>query len=228
MLQDSLLNLVLNARDACGSRGRVTLTVRPVQETWLEFTVGDTGPGFSPEALDHALDPFFTTKGGEGSGLGLSMVYDMTKLAGGRIILGNTDAGGRVTLRLPLRPAGDARPPGLVLLVEDSPDLRSALRDMLRGAGHSVIEAASVAEAADILADLPEISAILSDIVLEGSATGIDLARLPRPGDCPLVLMTSLPPDDPLHRAAADVAPVLRKPFTAAQLDAALSTGDRP
>lgn len=228
MLQDSLLNLVLNARDACGSRGRVTLTVRPVQETWLEFTVGDTGPGFSPEALDHALDPFFTTKGGEGSGLGLSMVYDMTKLAGGRIMLGNTDAGGCVTLRLPLRPAGDARPPGLVLLVEDSPDLRSALRDMLRGAGHSVIEAASVAEAADILADLPEISAILSDIVLEGSATGIDLARLPRPGDCPLVLMTSLPPDDPLHRAAADVAPVLRKPFTAAQLDAALSTGDRP
>jgi len=228
MLQDSLLNLVLNARDACGSRGRVTLTVRPVQETWLEFSVTDTGPGFSSEALEHALDPFFTTKGGEGSGLGLSMVYDMTKLAGGRVLLGNTDAGGRVTLRLPLRPAGDARPPGLVLLVEDSPDLRSALRDMLRGAGHSVIEATSVPEAAAIFADLPEISAILSDIVLEGSETGIDLARLPRPGDCPLVLMTSLPPEDPLHRAAADVAPVLRKPFTAAQLDAALSAGGRP
>ncbi|MFB9148262.1 hybrid sensor histidine kinase/response regulator [Roseovarius ramblicola] len=228
MLQDSLLNLVLNARDACGSRGRVTLTVRPVQETWLEFSVTDTGPGFSAQALEHALDPFFTTKGGEGSGLGLSMVYDMTKLAGGRIILGNTGSGGRVALRLPLRPAGDARPPGLVLLVEDSPDLRSALRDMLRGAGHSVIEAASVPEAAAILADLPGITAILSDIVLEGSATGIDLAALPRPGDCPLVLMTSLPPDDPLHRAAAGVAPVLRKPFTAAQLDAALSAGDRP
>ena len=228
MLQDSLLNLVLNARDACGSRGRVTLTVRPVQETWLEFSVTDTGPGFSSEALEHALDPFFTTKGGEGSGLGLSMVYDMTKLAGGRVLLGNTDTGGRVTLRLPLRPAGDARPPGLVLLVEDSPDLRSALRDMLRGAGHSVIEATSVPEAAAIFADLPEISAILSDIVLEGSETGIDLARLPRPGDCPLVLMTSLPPEDPLHRAAADVAPVLRKPFTAAQLDAALSAGGRP
>jgi len=228
MLQDSLLNLVLNARDACGSRGRVTLTVRQVQETWLEFSVTDTGPGFSSEALEHALDPFFTTKGGEGSGLGLSMVYDMTKLAGGRVLLGNTDTGGRVTLRLPLRPAGDARPPGLVLLVEDSPDLRSALRDMLRGAGHSVIEATSVPEAAAIFADLPEISAILSDIVLEGSETGIDLARLPRPGDCPLVLMTSLPPEDPLHRAAADVAPVLRKPFTAAQLDAALSAGGRP
>jgi signal transduction histidine kinase/CheY-like chemotaxis protein len=228
MLQDSLLNLILNARDACAPTGRITLSVRPLQETWLEFSVADTGPGFSAEALEHALDPFFTTKGGEGSGLGLSMVYDMTKLAGGRIVLGNTGTGGQVVLRLPLRPAGDARAPGLVLLVEDSPDLRSTLRDMLRGAGHSVIEAASVDEAADLLADLPEISAVLSDIVLEGNRTGLDLMSVPRPADCPLVLMTSLPPDDPLHRAAADAVPVLRKPFTAAQLDAALGSGDRP
>jgi len=227
MLQDSLLNLILNARDACGRSGQITLTARTIQDTWLEFVLDDTGPGFSPEAMDHALDPFFTTKGGEGSGLGLSMVYDMTKLAGGRIILGNTDTGGRVALRLPLRPAGDARPPGLVLLVEDSPDLRSALRDMLRGAGHSVIEATSVEEATTLIAQLPEISAVLSDIVLEGDRTGLDLAEVPRGPDCPLVLMTSLPPDDPLHRAAAARVPVLRKPFTAAQLDAALTAGDR-
>ncbi len=228
MLQDSLLNLILNARDACGSSGEITLTARALQDIWLEFVLDDTGPGFSPEAIRHALDPFFTTKGGEGSGLGLSMVYDMTKLAGGRIILGNTDTGGRVALRLPLRPAGDARPPGLVLLVEDSPDLRSALRDMLRGAGHSVIEATSVEEATTLIAELPEISAVLSDIVLEGDRTGLDLADVPRGPDCPLVLMTSLPPDDPLHRAAAARVPVLRKPFTAAQLDAALTAGDRP
>jgi len=228
MLQDSLLNLVLNARDACSGSGTITLTARPLQDTWLEIAVDDTGPGFSPEALKHALDPFFTTKGGEGSGLGLPMVYDMTKLAGGRILIGNTDTGGRVALRLPLRRAAAARPPGLVLLVEDSPDLRSTLRDMLRGTGHSVIEAASVDEAAALIADLPEISAVLSDIVLEGTRTGIDLARLPRRGDCALVLMTSLPQDDPLHRQAAELAAVLRKPFTAAQLDAALNTGAHP
>ncbi|MAU52758.1 MAG: hybrid sensor histidine kinase/response regulator [Roseovarius sp.] len=229
MLQDSLLNLILNARDACAPAGEIALSVRPLQDTWLEFAVRDSGPGFSEEALQHALDPFFTTKGGEGSGLGLSMVYDMTKLAGGRILLGNSaEGGGQVILRLPLRPAGYARPPGLVLLVEDSPDLRSALRDMLRGAGHSVIEAASVGEATALLTDLPEISAVLSDVVLEGARTGIELANLPRPKGCALVLMTSLPPEDPLHRAAATAAPVLRKPFTAAQLDAALTAGDRP
>ncbi len=228
MLQDSLLNLLLNARDACGSRGAITLTATPLQDTWLEFAVTDTGPGFTPEALVHALDPFFTTKGGEGSGLGLSMVYDMTKLAGGRITLGNTDAGGRVALRLPLRAAGTTRPPGLVLLVEDSPDLRSTLRDMLRSAGHSVIEATSVDEAEALIAELPEISAVLSDIVLEGGKTGLDLAALPRHANCPLVLMNSLPPDDPLHRAATSAGPVLRKPFTATQLDAALNTGDTP
>ena len=228
LLQDSLLNLLINARDACGAAGEITLTVDTVQDTWLDFTVADTGPGFGEEALAHALDPFFTTKGGEGSGLGLSMVYDMTKLAGGRITLGNADGGGRVTLRLPLHHAGEARPPGLVLLVEDSPDLRRTLRDMLRGAGHTVIEAASATEAAGLLVDLPEISAVLSDIELEGCGTGLDIARAPRAAGCALVLMTSLPPEDRRHRAAASLAPVLRKPFTAAQLHAALGAGDAP
>ena len=225
MLQDSLLNLVINARDACGSSGEITLTARTVQDTWIEFTVTDTGPGFSDQALKHALDPFFTTKGGEGSGLGLSMVYDMTKLAGGRVHLSNTDTGGRVALSLPLRPVNRLASPGLILLVEDSPDLRSTVRDMLRDAGHSVIEAASVDEALTLLPDLPEISALLSDISLEGDKTGLDLLDGLPPGHCPTYLMTSLPPDDPLHRAAAARVPVLRKPFTAAQLHAIFNAG---
>ncbi len=225
MLQDSLLNLVLNARDACGEAGRITLSARSLRDTWLEFTVTDTGPGFSVQALEHALEPFFTTKGGEGSGLGLAMVYDMTKLAGGRVRLSNTDHGGRVTIRLPLRRAEEGAAPGLVLLVEDSPDLRGAIRDMLRAAGHSVVEAAGVAEALALVRELPEISAILSDISLGGGETGLDLLDALPPGHCPACLMTSLPPDDPLHRAAAARAPVLRKPFSAAELAALLVTG---
>ena len=224
MLQDSLINLILNARDACGQAGRIALTVAPIRDTWLDFTVEDSGPGFSPAALERAFDPFFTTKGGEGSGLGLAMVYDMTKLAGGRVRIGNGERGGRVTLRLPLRAAGVAVTPRLVLLVEDSPDLRDTIRDMLRDAGHSVIEAASVAEARALLADVPEISAILSDISLEGGETGLDLFDTLPPGHCPACLMTSLPPDDPLHRAARFRTPVLRKPFSATDLAAALAS----
>ncbi|WP_306113103.1 MULTISPECIES: PAS-domain containing protein [unclassified Roseovarius] len=225
MLQDSLLNLVLNARDACGPSGTITLSVRPVQDTWLEFSVADTGPGFSERALDRALEPFFTTKGDDGSGLGLVMVYDMTQMAGGRMDLSNTEQGARVALQLPLRPADATLHPGMVLLVEDSPDLRLTVRDMLREAGHTVVEATSVAEALTLLVELPEISALLSDITLEGEQTGLDLIEALPDGRCPAFLMTSLPPDDPLHRRALSLAPVLRKPFSDAQLTAFLSQG---
>ena len=228
MLQDSLINLVLNARDACGQTGQITLSAQTVQDTWIEFSVNDTGPGFSDTALARAFEPFFTTKGGEGSGLGLVMVYDMTKLAFGRVHVSNTDTGGRVSLRLPLRNAGVAPIPGLVLLVEDSPDLRDTIRDMLRQSGHSVVEAASAPEALALIAELPEIALLLSDISLEGGQTGLDLLQgLPR-GHCPARLMTSLPPEDPLYKAASALAPVLRKPFTASQLTAFISAEATP
>ena len=161
------------------------LSARCLRDTWLEFTVTDTGPGFSEQALEHALEPFFTTKGGEGSGLGLAMVYDMTKLAGGRVQLSNTDSGGRVTIRLPLRRAKGGAAPGLVLLVEDSPDLRGTIRDMLRADGHSVVEAASATEALALFRELPEISAILSDISLDGGETGLDPAGRAAAGALP-------------------------------------------
>ena len=102
MLQDSLLNLILNARDAAPKGTTITLTARALRDTWLELEIADKGVGFSKQALDQALQPFFTTKGGEGSGLGLAMVYDMTKLAGGDLRLFNKE-GAHVVVRLPLR-----------------------------------------------------------------------------------------------------------------------------
>ncbi|MDX1781683.1 MAG: PAS-domain containing protein [Thalassovita sp.] len=222
MLQDSLLNLILNSRDSCGTSGQISLTVAPVQNLWAEFIIDDNGPGFSDAALEHALEPFFTTKGGEGSGLGLSMVYDMTKLAGGRIRISNTETGGRVTIRLPLQPAPPPLQPGLVLLVEDSPELRETVRAMLTATGNTVIEAESVDEALSLLEGLPDIKRILSDITLAGEKSGLDLlAELP-PGHPPLSLMTSLPPDHPLYQTASTRVPLLRKPFTQSQLTAFL------
>jgi CheY-like chemotaxis protein len=111
----------------------------------------------------------------------------------------------------------------LVLLVEDADDLRALVRDMLMGMGHSVIEASSADEATALLADLPDISLVLSDIQLMGEATGLDLAQRLGPDAPPMVLMTSLPADDPLFLKAQTLAPVLRKPFDVKDLTALIT-----
>ena len=221
MLQDALVNLLLNARDACGPSGQITISAHVVGQTWLEFAVSDTGPGFSTDALTRATQPFFTTKGGEGSGLGLSMVYDMVKLAGGDLNLANTATGAVVTIRLPYRPAPQATG-GLALLVEDSETLRPLFRDMLMELGFSVIEAASAEEAAALAADLPDIALVLSDIQLQGETSGVDLLDRLKGTVPACVAITSLPESDPLHRAAAALGPVLKKPFGADRLAALL------
>ena len=225
-LQDSLLNLILNARDAIGDGpGRIAVDLQPRGGQWLEITVSDTGPGFTPEALEQALDPFYTTKrDGAGSGLGLSTVYDFAQLSGGQVKIANAPEGGaRVTLRLPLRKAAPVPAPTpaerLVLLVEDDADLRATLREMLCDMGHAVIEAAS-ADEAEALAALPGVALVLSDITLEGDRTGLDLAcALADRGGAPrVVLMTSLPPGNPLRDAAEAAFPLIAKPFSAETL----------
>ncbi len=222
-LQDMLLNLILNARDAIGmGPGIITLTAQALRGTWIEVIVTDTGPGFTSEALEHALEPFFSTKGGEGTGLGLSMVFDQTKLAGGQMWLANHANGAEVTLRLPLRLADTQPTPRLVLLVEDTDEIRENVREMLIGFGHQVIEATS-AEEALFLAGIDGIGLILSDINLKGGMSGNSLLeRLRNAGaTAPACLMTSLPPNDP--RRTNSRFPTISKPFTQGELAAFLA-----
>jgi len=221
-LQDSLLNLILNAKDAIGAQaGKITITTKTVRDTWLEIIISDTGNGFSEKALDCALDPFFTTKGGEGSGLGLSIVYDLTKLAGGDLKLSNGADGAVISLRLPLRFANLETTPKLVLLVEDSDDIRAAVREMLTGMGHRVIEAAT-AEEGSALAMLEGVNFVLSDISLIGTTTGVQMIdALKQSGlKATTCLMTSLPPNDPVRCDAEARYPLISKPFTATDLAA--------
>ncbi|MDZ4136618.1 MAG: response regulator, partial [Paracoccaceae bacterium] len=229
-LQDALVNLVLNARDAIGARGgTIRLTARSLRDTWLEIVVEDDGPGFSDAALARGLDPFFTTKGGAGSGLGLSMVYDQITLSGGTLRLANRAAGGGlVVLRLPLHPISTPTAPRLVLLVEDQPEIREAVREILRNMGHAVIEAASGPEALT-LADLPDIGFILSDIGLPGPLSGVDLAETltARGHPARIALMTSLPAADPLRARGAARFAVIAKPFDAGALAALLAQEPR-
>lgn len=213
-LQDSLLNLILNANAAIAGPGEITLTASTGEE-WITLAVSDTGPGFSPEALQRATEPFFSTKKGQGSGLGLAMVYDQTKLMDGVLRLENTATGARVVLRLPRRQAARQ----MVLLIEDDDAIRADIREMLTGLGHAVIEAESLTEAR-AMTDLPGLTMILSDIQL-GDGLGLDLAA-----PLPTVLMTSLPPGDPLRARAR--GPVLTKPFPPARLAAALADAKAP
>ena len=129
-----------------------------------------------------------------------------------------------MTLRLPLRKAG-ASPaePLLVLLVEDTEEIRTDVREMLRDLGHSVVEAASAEEAAELV-DLPGLDLILSDIGLPGGINGVDFAQglINRGHPARVVLMTSLPPGDALRVRAGSI-PVLTKPFAAAELAAFLA-----
>ncbi|MBZ0128264.1 MAG: PAS-domain containing protein [Rhodobacteraceae bacterium] len=230
-LQDSLLNLVLNARDAIADSaeagGVIDIRARNIRDLWLEFTVTDTGPGFTGDALQHALDPFYTTKRNEsGSGLGLSMVYDFAQLSGGHLKIANRDCGGAsVELRLPVKWGAQSAEPRLVLLVEDDPDIRANIRAMLRDLGHAVIESTN-ADEAEALADIPGIDMVLSDITLDGSRTGLDLALAlaERPSPPRLFMMTSLPPANPLRVRAAASFPLIAKPFSPPELAQILAT----
>lgn len=229
LLQDGLLNLILNARDAIGdASGLITVSVKPIENIWLQLSIIDNGPGFSETALAHAIEPFFSTKKhDEGTGLGLSMVYDFAQLSGGTLHFANGQNGGaEVRLRLPLKLALGERRRRFVLLVEDNSDIRTATRKMLRDAGHTVIEATS-ADEAEKLAAIPGLDTLLSDISIEGSRNGLDLARTiqQRDKNIGIVLMTSLPPDNPTRQAAEAEFPLLPKPFDRAALDHVLEVG---
>ncbi len=220
-LQDAMINMILNARDAIDGTGEITLTARKRGNTWLEIQATDTGTGFSAEALECALDPFFTTKDKDGSGLGLTMIYDFAQLSGGRVRIANGKRGARVTVQLPLRPAQTVQKPGLVLLVEDIPEIRESVRNMLRDLGHTVLEADNSTEAL-ALSQVPGISHVLSDIMLNDGTTGTDLmTRMQANGlNVPATLMTGLPRSDPNRQAAEARFRVLSKPFSPAQLAA--------
>lgn len=219
-VQDGLLNLIINARDAIGDTGHIHLSARLRGTVWIEFIVTDTGAGFTEKALQSALDPFFTTKAAEGSGLGLTMVYDFAQMSGGRVRIKNQPAGGaEVTIQLPLRFGTKTTDPGMVLLVEDREDLRLQTREMLREMGHSVIETDN-AEEALTLVQIPGISHVLTDIMLGDGMNGFDMARnlLTTGHNMPVIMMTGLPADDPIHQQASAQFPLLRKPFAAPQL----------
>ncbi len=204
-LENALVNLAFNARDAMPAGGQVEFHLRrihadqadgfdePVQDgDYIEIQVRDTGEGFSDDALAQAFEPFFTTKRvGKGSGLGLSMVYGFIKQSRGYIgIVNRPEGGASVSLLLPVKaadmPIPDAAESGfsapeapqnqLLLLVEDDRDVRAVIRDQLIALGHTLLEASDADEAEQLISSLPELDGLITDIDMPGRLDGFGLA----------------------------------------------------
>jgi PAS domain S-box-containing protein len=205
-LENSLLNLLINARDAMPDGGRVTLATRNVSLAeddpgrhpklpageYVELSVRDTGSGMPAEVLKRAFEPFFTTKDvGKGTGLGLSMVYGFAEQSGGvASIASDSGRGTRVALWFPRShlPAaglqeGDAGTPELprgsevVLVVESDVDVRATAASALRVLGYRVLEAGTGDDALKLLAQDADIRLLLTETTLPGGMPGPELAE---------------------------------------------------
>jgi PAS domain S-box-containing protein len=213
-LESAILNLCINARDAMPDGGRLTIETanssvdqanaraRDMQAgQYVAICVTDTGAGMSPQVMARAFDPFYTTKPtGQGTGLGLSMVYGFAKQSGGQARLySEVDQGTTVRLYLP-RHSGDmdeevdqqtrelvphAEADQTVLLVDDEATIRMVVTDVLTELGYSVIEASDSASGLRVLQSDVRIDLLITDVGLPGGLNGrqmADAAREKRPG----------------------------------------------
>jgi PAS domain S-box-containing protein len=192
-LESALLNLAINARDAMPDGGRLTIETVNVQldrayaslhedvqpGEYISVSVSDTGIGMSAEVLEKAVDPFFTTKPvGEGTGLGLSVIYGFTKQSRGHLrIYSELGKGTTVKLFLPramqsavdLKPVAVATPRGqgeTILVVEDDATVRSIISDVLQDLGYNVLTAADARFAIPLLQSKNAIDLLISDVIL--------------------------------------------------------------
>ena len=208
-LENALLNLALNARDAMPRGGKLVIETANVQldldyvtphrdvmpGDYVMLSVSDTGQGMAQEIRDRAFEPFFTTKEvGRGSGLGLPMVYGFVKQSHGHVQI-YSEIGYGTTVKIYL-PRDESELPAMiedasgasggkgggerVLVVEDNEEVRSLTNLVLNGLGYRTILAADAQAALDVLASTPDIDVLFTDVVLPGGTNGFELAQRAR------------------------------------------------
>ncbi len=234
-LREALTNLVFNAIDALPHGGAIRLAAHRT-DRHVTVTVADTGVGMTPEVQAHIFEPFFSTKGEHGTGLGLAMVYAVVEQHGGEITVDSAPGRG-TTIRLvfPAAMADAAAPaptapeaslaPLRVLVVDDEPALRALTAAMLTPLGHHVTEAAS-AEEALVHLQRERFDVVLADVGMGAGMNGWELtARIHHdfPG-VPVILATGWGAAiDPEAARAQGVAAVLPKPYRLTDLMQALA-----
>ena len=204
-MEIALLNLAINARDAMAEGGRLTIETANARldddyaaaqadlppGQYVMLAVTDTGRGMSPQVMEQIFEPFFTTKQvGQGSGLGLSMVYGFVKQSGGHIaVYSELAEGSTFKIYLPRAqadsPAADAAAPPArsvsaprecILVVEDNADVRELIVTLLTRSGYRVFAAANGAAALTLLETADGVDLLLTDAVLPGGLSGRELA----------------------------------------------------
>jgi signal transduction histidine kinase/CheY-like chemotaxis protein len=253
-LEQALLNLIVNARDAMPSGGRLTMRTSPAlpdqlpshadlnaRQEYVRITISDTGTGMSGEVKAHLFEPFFTTKGARGSGLGLSTAYGIAKQHNGTILVeSEIGCGSTFSLLLPrVGPEGsetpeplitsEAKRPGTVLLVEDEPGVLELGRSWLLRAGYQVLTAENGNSAiAQVERAAGIIDTVVTDLIMPGMS-GVELAsRLnaawPTISIC---FISGYPEAIAEARKLYPHCRMLQKPFTAEQMIALLASTDR-
>jgi CheY-like chemotaxis protein len=202
---------------------------------YISITVTENGLGMDAATLARVFEPFFTTKSfGKGSGLGMAMVYGFVKQSGGGIRIASTPGqGSTVSLLLPaivdaaatlddtpLPASLGGRGGGLVLLVEDDPDVRRIVRMQLTDLGHPVLEAENGPEAIGMIENVADIALMLTDIVMPGGIDGWALARFAREHrpQMRVVLMSGYAYGGSEEEAEDPDLPMLTKPFEKSRL----------
>ena len=232
-VEQVVMNLAVNARDAMPDGGRLTVTTA-ADGRWAVLTVADTGVGMTAEVRDRVFEPFFTTKAvGKGTGLGLAVVHGVVEQSGGRVTVDTAPgAGTTFRVRLPL-----ADPPGLgakaasgfraaprgtetVLLVDDEAAVRSLTGQVLRRYGYTVLEAADAAGATTLAECHPgRLDLLVTDVMMPGGDGRrlADQLRRRRPGL--RVLFVSGSPDAMVvpHGGGADILPKPYSPIALAE-----------
>jgi len=240
-LDQILVNLAVNARDAMAQGGVVTietsrshLAADAGQTEFVLLTVSDTGAGIDDETMPHIFEPFFTTKGEGGSGLGLSTVYGIVEQNGGRIEVDSTvGAGTRFSVYLPIasdslsarltpvQPTAAIAQAATVLLVEDENAVRILAHRILERAGYRVLDARHGADALLMWRQHgPQIDAVVTDLVMPemGGRALADRLRAMSP-TLPIVFMSGYSDDEMTRRGFADSQiAFLAKPFSADSL----------
>lgn len=240
-LELAILNLAVNARDAMPEGGDLTIALNSangrsegLQGEFVVVSVSDTGAGMSPETLERAIEPFFSTKElGKGTGLGLSMVHGLAIQLGGKLRL-RSDVGKGTTAELWLpwsefAARTDSPPPltvtnvqpSRILVVDDDVLIAMNTVDLVEDLGHSALEANSGKAALEILASDVPLDAMITDFAMPGM-NGVELAiraRELRP-DLPILLASGYAE---LPSGTEMALPRLGKPFLQQDLEAALS-----